>query len=252
MEAANNAVYKDKDAEASPLPVRVIIEANPHPNQLARLTFEYLFINRLQGFVMTQRVVLEHHIQHLNLLAVKRQTRSIKAWHAIEAQETRNKEEIWQRLQQLHFNDGNPEHLLPKVSGLLWLKLRCDHDTPLAIARYGAYRNNEYPTTQWSTCGMQFALQDCHLCWAIACSEREIIGETAGSFPVNDNPPGHMYVRGEATRFLQTHIDLIEDWELHKASILELLLNKNVRVSTHWHPLLNLLFDPLIGVLDIY
>ncbi len=83
------------------------------------------------------------------------------------------------------------------------------------------------------------------------CSECEIIGETAGPFPINNKPPGHTYVCGEATRFLQTHVDLIEDWELCKASILKLLLNKNVHVSTHWHPLLGLLFNPLIGVLDI-
>ncbi len=111
------------------------------------------------------------------------------------------------------------------------------------------YRNNEYPTNQWSMHGVQFALQDHHLRWAIACSERKIIGETAFPFPINDNPPGHTYVGGEATRFLQTHIDLIEDWELCKVSVLELLFNKNVRVSMHWHPLLGLLFNPLIGVL---
>jgi hypothetical protein len=98
---------------------------------------------------------------------------------------------------------------------------------------------------------MQFALWDCHLRWAIACSEREIIGETTGPFPVNNNPPGHTYVRGEATRFLQTHVDLIEDWELCKARVLELLLNENMSISTHWHPLLDFFFDPLIGVLDI-
>jgi hypothetical protein len=99
---------------------------------------------------------------------------------------------------------------------------------------------------------VQFALKDHCLCWAIACSEREIIGETASPFPINDNPLGHTYVHGEATRFLQTHVDLIEDWELCKASVLKLLLNKNVRVSMHWHPLLGFFFDPLIGVLDIY
>jgi hypothetical protein len=99
---------------------------------------------------------------------------------------------------------------------------------------------------------MQFALQDHHLRWAIACSEHKIIRETAGPFPVNNNPPGHTYMRGEATRFLQTHVDFIEDWELCKASILELLLNKNMRISMHWHPLLGFFFDPLIRVLDIY
>jgi hypothetical protein len=67
---ANNAVYKDKDADADPLPVCLIIEANLHPNQLVRLTVKCLFINHLQGFATTQRTVLEHRIRHLNLLAI--------------------------------------------------------------------------------------------------------------------------------------------------------------------------------------
>jgi hypothetical protein len=99
VEDANNAVYKDKDADADPLPVRMIIKVNLHHNLLARLTVKYLFINRLQGFATTQRMVFERCIQHLNLLAIKRQIRSIKAWHAVEAQETRNEEEIWWCLQ---------------------------------------------------------------------------------------------------------------------------------------------------------
>jgi hypothetical protein len=119
VEDSDNAVYKDDNADPYLLPVRVIIKANLHPDQLARLTDKYLFINRLQGFATTQRTVLERRIQHLDLLAIKWQTHSIKAWHAVEAQETRNEEEIWRHLQQLHFNNGDLEHLLPKVSGLL-------------------------------------------------------------------------------------------------------------------------------------
>jgi hypothetical protein len=132
------------------------------------------------------------------------------------------------------------------------LKLRCTSDTPLITVGYGAYRHDEYPTGQWALCSQEFALQDRHLCWAIACSKRKIIGDIAGPFPIGNNPLGHLYAHGEVTGFFQTHVTLIEDWVLQKASVLERLLKENVRFSTHWQPLLHLNFDPLIGGFDIY
>jgi hypothetical protein len=49
----NNAIEDAVEAEANPLPVRVIIEANPCPNLLTRLTIKYLFLNCLQGLATT-------------------------------------------------------------------------------------------------------------------------------------------------------------------------------------------------------
>jgi hypothetical protein len=230
----------------------VIIEANPRPDLLSRLTIKYLFLICLQGFATTQRAILKHHLQHLYLLASCHLTQSTKAWQAVEVQATINKEGIWQQLQLLNVNDGDPERLLPKVSGLLRLKLRCTSDTPLITVGYGAYRHNKYPTGQWASRGQEFGLQDRHLHWAIVCSKRKIIVDIAGPFSIGNNPLGHLYAHEEVTWFLQTHVTLIKDWELQKASVLERLLNKNMRVSTHWHPLLHLNFDPLIAGFDIY
>jgi hypothetical protein len=92
----NDAMEDFVEAEVNPLPVRMIIEANPCPNLLARLTVEYLFLICLQGFATTQRTILEHHLRHLNFLASRHLTQSAKAWWAVEVQATINKEEIWQ------------------------------------------------------------------------------------------------------------------------------------------------------------
>jgi hypothetical protein len=228
----NNAVEDAVEAVANPLPVHVVIEANPCPDLLARLTIKYLFLICLQGFATTQQRILERCLQHLNLLASCHLTQSTKAWRAVEVQATINIEEIWQQLHLLNINDGDPEHLLPKVSGLLGLKLRCTSDTPLITVEYGAYCHDKYPTGQWASRGQEFALQDRHLHWEILCSKRKIIGDIAGPFPISDNPPGHLYAHREVTWFLQTHITLIKDWKLQKASVLNHLLNKNLRVST--------------------
>ena len=83
------------------------------------------------------------------------------------------------------------------MSGLLCLNLRIDHNTPSALARYGGFRNNEYPRNQWLSRGTGFALQQEHLRWAILCSESEIIGTTAG--PVLAEDCGHTYMQGETT-----------------------------------------------------
>jgi hypothetical protein len=211
----------------------VIIEANPRPDLLARLTVEYLFLICLQGFTTIQQMILECCLRHFDFLASCYPTRGTKAWRAVEVQATINVEEIWQQLQLLHVKDNDPEHLLPKVSGLLRLKLRCTSDTPLITVGYGAYPHDEYPTEQWASLGQEFAPQDRHLCWAIACCKCKIIGDIACPFPIGDNPLGHLYAHGEVTWFLQTHVTLIDDWELQKASILEYLLNKNARVSMH-------------------
>jgi hypothetical protein len=74
----NYAVDDTNKAEAHPLPVRMIIDANPRPNLLARLTVEYLFINQLQGFTTTQRTILERCLRNLDLLADWRLTQSTK------------------------------------------------------------------------------------------------------------------------------------------------------------------------------
>jgi hypothetical protein len=83
-----------KKLNSPPIPVHVIIDANPCPDLLARLTVKYLFINQLQGFATTQRTILEHPLQNLDLLANRRLTRSTKAWRAVEVQANSNKEEI--------------------------------------------------------------------------------------------------------------------------------------------------------------
>jgi hypothetical protein len=113
------------------------------------------------------------------------------------------------------------------------------------------YHHNEYPTGQWASRGQEFALQDCYLCWGIVCSECKIIGDIAGLFPFSNNHLGHTNAHRKVTKFLQSYVKLIEDWELKKACILEQLLNKNVHVSTNWHPLLGVNFNPLISILDI-
>jgi hypothetical protein len=139
----DNAMEDAVEAEANPLPVHMIIEANPCPKLFARLTVEYLFLVRLQSFATTQRTILECRLWHL--LASHHPTRGTKAWRAVEVQATINEEEIWKQLQLLHVNDGNPKHFLPKVSGLLGLKLRCTSDTPLITVGYGAYCRDDYP-----------------------------------------------------------------------------------------------------------
>ncbi len=81
------------EAEANPLSVHVMIEANPCPDLLARLTVEYLFLICLQGFTTIQQMILECCLRHFDFLASCYPTRGTKAWRAVEVQATINVEE---------------------------------------------------------------------------------------------------------------------------------------------------------------
>ncbi len=117
--------------------------------------------------------------------------------------------EIWRLLNHLNAHGIDDKTLLPKVSRLLRLKLRCNINTPSAIVGYrnwGSGKFPVFPSHQWVPQRREIKLEDRHLCWVIVCIERDILGQTADPVREHDGNTDHLAALDIITRVLQDHV----------------------------------------------